>query len=819
MRQIKIFVGITTFVLIVILGISVFITSVAAENGNNPPVLSPIGDKQGQEGEWFVIPRIIATDPDDDTLTIQAANLPSGIRFFQRISRPGYVEYKLRWPDRFVKPGTYTPTFTVRDGSGGTDDETITVDIVAGNQSPEFSPSPIPEQYGTEGVEFNSEVITLTDPDGPNMNFASQNLPAGAYISSLRVSPPNLYEFRITWPAEHVLAGDYTVTFVANDEIAPQVSESMTIHIAGTGNHDPILRPIGDKSGQEGKWFVIPKIVATDPDNDTLTIQVANRPSGVRFFQITSRPGYVEYRLRWPDRFVKAGVYNVTFTTSDGNGGTDSETITITILGISPPSGSIDLGEDYPSAILWGNSNSTTAGGALQVVQGDIDGNGLADLISMGSIKGITQRYVGVFFDATLSSLNDQSFSDADFMVITEKEYPWKPDVLKDHPMHWIAVDDLNRDGYDDIIFGLPIIDLGSGLRDEKGEVYVVLGNTKTDLGLLRDFSVNPPDFTFFGKDQGDRAGFSVAIGDINGDGQKDILIGAPSADGPNNDFINCGEIYAITHMDWGKSSMILTESNVDLYIYGESGQKYGTALIAGNLNGDFNPETSYPIDDIIIAPKYSSIKMFFGKTSYPDKKLSTLEADWTSNYILGGRHPNMVIGDINGDGIEDLAGGDAGEVSYLTYGSTNSISTLPDVTINSPHINDNFGIFFDFSKFFSDFNGDGFQDLVILAPRAYGQFNQYIGQPGISPFVGEAHIIWGKESRLPSTIDLETDSTHFSLYGSDGSGTTGLSSNFRGAWNSTYGYVFGMELEDEGNGAELFFGDTANTYIYKINP
>jgi len=810
MRQIKIFVGITTFVLIVILGISVFITSVAAENGNNPPVLSPIGDKQGQEGEWFVIPRIIATDPDDDTLTIQAANLPSGIRFFQRISRPGYVEYKLRWPDRFVKPGTYTPTFTVRDRSGGTDDETITVNIVVGNQSPEFSPSPIPEQHGTEGVEFNSEVITLTDPDGPNMNFASQNLPAGAYISSLRVSPPNLYEFRITWPAEHVLAGDYTVTFVANDEIAPQVSESMTIHIAGTGNHDPILRPIGDKSGQEGKWFVIPKIVATDPDNDTLTIQVANRPSGVRFFQITSRPGYVEYRLRWPDRFVKAGVYNVTFTTSDGNGGTDSETITITILGISPPSGSIDLGEDYPSAILWGNSNSGIAGGALQVLQGNIDGNGLADLICIGNMKGQGEkRYVGVFFDATLSSLNNQSFSDADFMIIIEKEYPWKADVLKDHPMHWIAVDDLNQDGYDDIVFGLPIIDLGGGLRNEKGEIYVVLGNTKTNLGSLHDFSVNPPDFTFFGKDQGDRAGFSVATGDVNGDGQKDILIGAPLADGPNNEFIDCGEIYTITHMDWSKSSMILTESNVDLYIYGEAVEKYGTALITGNLNGDFNQETGYPIDDIIIAPKYSSIKMFFGKASYPDKKLSTTAADWTSNYILGGRHPNMAIGDINGDVIEDLAVGDARGISYLTYGSTDAISIFADVTINTPHTGwDRF----DFSKCFSDFNGDGIQDLVILAPFARGQFDQY------TPYVGEAHIIWGKESRLPSTIDLATDSTHFSLYGSDGTGSTGLSTDFQGSWNSTYGYVFGMALEREGNGTELFFADDVNTYIYNIN-
>ena len=233
-----------------------------------------------------------------------------------------------------MKEGVYENiTFTARDGKGGITQETITIDIVGGNQPPEFSPSPIPEQYGTEGVAFNSELITLTDSDGPNMNFASQNLPAGAYISMMRISPPNLLEFRITWPAEHVVAGDYTVIFVADDGIAPQVSEPITIHIAGaSGNYDPTLHSIGDRQGQEGQWFAIKSIVATDPDNDTLTIEATNLPSGVRFFPTDSRGGYVEYKLKWPDRFVREGIYeNITFTVRDGNSGTDQETIKITI--------------------------------------------------------------------------------------------------------------------------------------------------------------------------------------------------------------------------------------------------------------------------------------------------------------------------------------------------------------------------------------------------------------------------------------------------------------------------------------------------------
>jgi len=349
-------------------------------DGNQSPILHPIGNKQGQEGEWFVIQRLVAKDPDGDSLTIQATNLPSGVRFFPTDVRPGYAEYKLKWPDRFVKPGTYTPTFTVTDGNGGTDDETITIDIAGGNQPPEFSPSPIPEQYGTEGVEFRSELITLTDSDGPNMNFAPQNLPTGAYISMMRISPPNLLEFRITWPAEHVVEGDYTVTFVVNDGIAPQVSESMTIHIAGTGNHDPVLRPIGDREGTEGQWFVIRKIIGVDDDGDILTMEAANLPSGARFVLVEVRPGYIEYKLKWPDRFVKQGLYeNVTFTVRDGVGEEDSEVITIDISGNAlevndqddPDTGGDGLPDDW---------EMTHFGNLDQSAGDDFDGDGLTNL-------------------------------------------------------------------------------------------------------------------------------------------------------------------------------------------------------------------------------------------------------------------------------------------------------------------------------------------------------------------------------------------------------------------------------------------------------
>lgn len=379
--------------------------------------------------------------------------------------------------------------------------------------------------------------------------------------------------------------------------------------------------------------------------------------------------------------------------------------------------------------------------------------------------------------------------------------------------MHWLAVADLNQDGFDDIVFSLPIIDLGNGLRDEKGEVYVVLGNTRANLGSVWDFSSKPPSFTFFGKDPGDRAGWSVATGDINGDGKKDLLIGAPQADGPSNTFTDGGEIYGMTSINFGQGSMVLSESNVNLYIYGETNEKYGYATTTGNLNGDTNLSTGYPLADIIMVPSYQNlvpaigpIKIIFGSPLLGGSKRLSLNSNWTSSYKLSYIYPNLAIGDINNDGIDDLASSDAVGRNYLTYGSRSTISILADVLINYQFGN------FGFSIYITDFDGDGFKDIAYLAPSENNGID-------LSIPIGRAYVIWGKSARLPSTIDLATETTHFTLFGSKGDGPTGLSSNFQGPWNSRYGCMFGKDLNGDGK-SELFFSGSwnQNSYIYKIN-
>lgn len=487
-------------------------------------------------------------------------------------------------------------------------------------------------------------------------------------------------------------------------------------------------------------------------------------------------------------------------------------------LGLLSPAGANhpdkDIGVDPPHRTIPGTvTASPELGHAWVAVAGDVDGNGIPDLIVRGYDRLASPRetYVGVFFDATLDSLRGKSFSDVDLRILTVTHYPWNWNYIKVHGTRFLATGDVNGDGFEDILFGMPGDVRPDWSIDETGEAYLVLGRPRAELGSVWDFATRPPDMTFRGAEAGDRAGWSVALGDTNGDGRQDVIIGALLADGPNNASPDGGEVYVVSRIDWSRNAMTLVPANVDLYLFGETGERYGAAVIAGNLNGDLNGETGLPIDDIIIGAWHVPaipVRVVFGQSAV--RRLATA-SDWASNYRIGARHAGFSVGDANADGIDDLLSGDGIGQAYLTYGTTGQLSRDPNVTVQQIDSDDFLGVYHDLA----DMDGDGVDDLVLLAPTGQGRNNQYSGS---WLHEGEAFIVWGQRQRLPATIDLETDPNRFALWGSDGSGPTGIRTEFRWGWPSVWGYIFAMEL-DGNPGQELLFGDTGNTHIYRIGP
>ena len=92
-------------------------------------------------------------------------------------------------------------------------------------------------------------------------------------------------------------------------------------------NRAPELAAIGDKSTDENSELTF-TLSATDEDSDTLSYSATDLPSGATLNSSTGA-------FSWTPDYSQSGSYSLTFSVDDGNGGTDSEGIIITVNNVN----------------------------------------------------------------------------------------------------------------------------------------------------------------------------------------------------------------------------------------------------------------------------------------------------------------------------------------------------------------------------------------------------------------------------------------------------------------------------------------------------
>jgi hypothetical protein len=283
---------------------------------------------------------------------------------------------------------------------------------------------------------------------------------------------------------------------------------------------------------------------------------------------------------------------------------------------------------------------------------------------------------------------------------------------------------DVNGDGYDDVIVGAPHYDDG---QMEEGGVWAYYGSP-TGLHTTADWAVEENQaWALFGRWNG-------TAGDVNGDGYDDVIVGAHFWD---DNFQNEGRAFAF----YGSANGLHKVADW----YADGGQKEAWFGRAGGTAGDVNAD-GYS-DVVVGAPKYDNDQTNEGRAFafYGSATGLHTVADWYAEADQAeawyGRRVTTAR-DVNGDGYDDVLIAapnydtirpDGGKV-FLYYGSATGLMADPAWTQVS---NQDHAWFGRSVARAGDVNGDGYADVIIGAPlydnpeHDEGMAFAFYGSPG----------------------------------------------------------------------------------------
>ena len=301
--------------------------------------------------------------------------------------------------------------------------------------------------------------------------------------------------------------------------------------------------------------------------------------------------------------------------------------------------------------------------------------------------------------------------------------------------------DDFNGDGYGDLIVGALFQD--NGATDE-GNVFIYYGSA---LGILAtpDRALDNPT----NQVEGEFGRSVAAVGDLDGDGYADLIVGA---EGQSNGATREGNAFVFYG---GPGGVPLTPDRTLDNPANHAGAEFGGSVAGlGDVNGD-----GYA--DLIVGAMFQdngatdegNAFIYYGSAMGVGSAPSvTLDNPWNESSAEFG---TVVAGagDLNGDGYADVVVGakrqgnvDQGS-AFVYYGASAGVDVNPSVTLNNPvaQASADFG---GAVAGAGDLNGDGYDELVVGAYRQSAPANEE----------GNAFVYHGSADGITSSADQTLD-------------------------------------------------------------
>lgn len=649
---------------------------------------------------------------------------------------------------------TQSYVVTVNDGQGGTDSETVTVTITGENDRPTISTAFSSGQVVENAALSATGVIAFDDVDLIDSHTVSSAADGVGYLGSFSAS--------ISDPATGAGAGEITWTFNAseaelqylaagqsllqryivtvNDGNGGTTQQLVNITIVGTNDAPTISSAVSTGAVvEDGVTTVGGAIAFADADlRDGHTVAGTADNTGYLGTFTTSitddgagdGAGSVSWNFDVDNaaiQFLAVGqtlTQTYTVTVSDGQGGSVSQPVTITITGANDApvvqnvsAAATEDGAPVTAAFSADDLDSDDNAGSLTYVvtstpsEGSVVNNGDGTFsfnpgddfqnLAAGETRDVTFGYEAIdshgaatpgSVTITVTGTNDAPVTQdvemggsavgAGFPLVFGGYYSYyyyndentgqvvfslvdtNGDGIVDAPSSSADLPGTGSQYYSDVNYGLAVVDI-----DGDGDVDVVTANNEgvisyTNVGDTNNDGV--ADFTRTAVHSG-FAGYDVAVADLNGDGRLDIVA---SQFNTLTELLNLGDV----------NSDGLANDFADRSVNTGS-QGYGYGITTADMNGD-------GLTDIIVANYYSG----------PNQILlnqGDINNDGQIDYVtqnLNGPYNNNGLGvdtgDIDGDGDLDLLvsrWSGQNEIVYINDGDANNDGLIDFRTIELP--------------------------------------------------------------------------------------------------------------------------------------